>query len=65
MDVTAENLESLATPNDEDNYRATLEAEAPTDGLRKMLFGMGSLSLGELAGARMKVSSCRPFLPGR
>ncbi|WP_226477395.1 imelysin family protein [Pseudomonas sp. MWU16-30323] len=43
-------------PNVEDNYRATLEAEAPTDGLRKMLFGMGSLSLGELAGERMKVS---------
>ncbi|MDY7535048.1 imelysin family protein [Pseudomonas sp. Bout1] len=43
-------------PKVEDNYRATLEAEAPTDGLRKMLFGMGSLSLGELAGERMKVS---------
>ena len=43
-------------PNDEDNYRATLESEPATDGLRKMLFGMGSLSLGELAGERMKVS---------
>ncbi|ETK25380.1 imelysin family protein [Pseudomonas sp. FH1] len=43
-------------PNVEDNYRATLEAEPATDGLRKMLFGMGSLSLGELAGERMKVS---------
>ena len=40
-------------PNVEDNYRATLEAEPATDGLRKMLFGMGSLSLGELAGERM------------
>ncbi|EIK98076.1 hypothetical protein PMM47T1_02384 [Pseudomonas sp. M47T1] len=38
------------------NYRATLEAEPPRNGLRKMLFGMGSLSLGELAGERMKVS---------
>jgi len=39
-----------------DNYRATLEAEPAEDGLRKILFGMGSLSLGELAGERMKVS---------
>ena len=43
-------------PNVVDNYRATLQAEPGTDGLRKMLFGMGSLSLGELAGERMKVS---------
>ncbi|WP_085675109.1 MULTISPECIES: imelysin family protein [unclassified Pseudomonas] len=43
-------------PNVADNYRATLEAEPVADGLRKMLFGMGSLSLGELAGERMKVS---------
>ncbi len=39
-----------------DNYRASLEAEPATNGLRKMLFGMGSLSLGELAGERMKVA---------
>ncbi len=39
-----------------DNYRATLEAEPAENGLRKMLFGMGSLSLGELAGERMKVA---------
>jgi len=39
-----------------DNYRASLEAEPARNGLRKMLFGMGSLSLGELAGERMKVS---------
>ncbi|ANY88079.1 MULTISPECIES: imelysin family protein [Pseudomonas] len=43
-------------PNVSDNYRAKLEAEPVADGLRKMLFGMGSLSLGELAGERMKVS---------
>ncbi|WP_420233694.1 imelysin family protein [Pseudomonas sp. ABY48] len=43
-------------PNVTDNYRATLEAEPGESGLRKMLFGMGSLSLGELAGERMKVS---------
>ncbi|MDO9616264.1 MAG: imelysin family protein [Pseudomonas sp.] len=39
-----------------DNYRATLEADTAENGLRKMLFGMGSLSLGELAGERMKVA---------
>jgi len=39
-----------------DNYRATLESEPVADGLRKILFGMGSLSLGELAGERMKVA---------
>jgi putative iron-regulated protein len=39
-----------------DNYRAQLEAEPAESGLRKMLFGMGSLSLGELAGERMKVA---------
>ncbi|TBU99736.1 imelysin family protein [Stutzerimonas kirkiae] len=41
---------------DADNYRASLEAEPVENGLRKILFGMGSLSLGELAGERMKVS---------
>lgn len=39
-----------------DNYRATLESEPVDNGLRKLLFGMGSLSLGELAGERMKVA---------
>ncbi|MFD2179671.1 imelysin family protein [Veronia pacifica] len=38
------------------NYRSKLLAEPAKDGLRKMLFGMGSLSLGELAGERMKVA---------
>lgn len=38
------------------NYRASLESESAENGLRKMLFGMGSLSLGELAGERMKVA---------
>ena len=42
--------------NTPDNYRAELAAEPARNGLRKMLFGMGSLSLGELAGERMKVS---------
>lgn len=39
-----------------DNYRAELEKESGEAGIRKMLFGMGSLSLGELAGERMKVA---------
>ncbi|HSX89420.1 MAG TPA: imelysin family protein, partial [Pseudomonas sp.] len=43
-------------PNVADNYRASLQAEAAENGLCKMLFGMGSLSLGELAGERMKVA---------
>lgn len=38
-----------------DNYRAQLKANAKQT-LQKMLFGMGSLSLGELAGERMKVA---------
>ena len=38
------------------NYREQLLNESTDNGLRKMLFGMGSLSLGELAGERMKVA---------
>ena len=38
------------------NYRAELLAESSESALRKVLFGMGSLSLGELAGERMKVA---------
>ncbi|NAW86861.1 imelysin family protein [Photobacterium halotolerans] len=38
------------------NYRSELLADSADNGLRKMLFGMGSLSLGELAGERMKVA---------
>lgn len=40
---------------DSKNYRAGLAAK-PQDSLAKMLLGMGSLSLGELAGERMKVA---------
>ncbi|PJI46944.1 MAG: peptidase [Pseudomonas sp.] len=39
-----------------DNYRAKVEADTADNNLRKMFFGMGSLSLGELAGERMKVA---------
>ncbi|HGM5582871.1 TPA: imelysin family protein [Pseudomonas putida] len=58
-DLLVSDLEEMVgnwAPNVADNYRASLEAEPVNDGLRKMLFGMGSLSLGELAGERMKVS---------
>ncbi|WNK19825.1 imelysin family protein [Halomonas piscis] len=40
----------------DDNYRAELLSESDEEGLRRILFGMGSLSLGELAGERMKVA---------
>ena len=43
-------------PDVADNYRAELTAMAPSAAYQKMLFGMGSLSLGELAGERMKVA---------
>ncbi|WP_028301588.1 imelysin family protein [Oceanospirillum beijerinckii] len=43
-------------PGNNSNYRAELLADAPEQGLRKMLYGMGSLSLGELAGERIKVA---------
>ncbi|MBB6523584.1 imelysin family protein [Pseudoteredinibacter isoporae] len=39
-----------------DNYRAELLAMPAKRGLTRMLFGMGSLSLGELAGERLKVA---------
>ena len=43
-------------PGQEDNYRSGLLAENPDAAIQKMFFGMGSLSLGELAGERMKVA---------
>ncbi|TBW54312.1 peptidase [Marinobacter halodurans] len=43
-------------PGSSDNYRAELLAMEPSAAIQKMLFGMGSLSLGELAGERMKVA---------
>ncbi|WP_022962607.1 imelysin family protein [Halopseudomonas pelagia] len=42
--------------NSAGNYRAELLAMPSEDVMQKMLFGMGSLSLGELAGERMKVA---------
>jgi putative iron-regulated protein len=43
-------------PGAQDNYRAELLAADTSEVVRRMLFGMGSLSLGELAGERMKVA---------
>lgn len=43
-------------PGSSDNYRAQLTSADADEGIQKMLFGMGSLSLGELAGERMKVA---------
>ena len=39
-----------------DNYRSEFLVLEEKEGLRRMLFGMGSLALGELAGERMKVA---------
>ena len=49
-------MEQQWSTQQSDNYRQTLVNEDAENGLRKMLFGMGSLSLGELAGERMKVA---------
>ncbi|MBU5693888.1 imelysin family protein, partial [Vibrio cholerae] len=49
-------MEKQWASGEKDNYRQQLLSESAENGLRKMLFGMGSLSLGELAGERMKVA---------
>ncbi|NIB39898.1 peptidase [Pseudomaricurvus alkylphenolicus] len=43
-------------PEGQDNYRQQLLQLPATEGLIRMLFGMGSLALGELAGERLKVA---------
>ena len=55
VDDLAEMTAQWASGNP-DNYRTQLLAESTEKGLRKAFFGMGSLSLGELAGERMKVA---------
>ena len=58
-DLLVSDLEEMVgnwKPSVPDNYRASLENDPADAGLRKMFFGMGSLSLGELAGERMKVA---------
>ncbi|RJX68372.1 peptidase [Vibrio sinensis] len=49
-------MEKQWSPEQTGNYREELLNDSADNGLRKMLFGMGSLSLGELAGERMKVA---------
>ncbi|EGU37700.1 hypothetical protein VII00023_07149 [Vibrio ichthyoenteri ATCC 700023] len=49
-------MEQQWSADQKGNYREELLNESAENGLRKMLFGMGSLSLGELAGERMKVA---------
>ncbi|MCL9780237.1 peptidase [Vibrio sp. S4M6] len=49
-------MEGQWSANSKNNYRQTLLNESAEKGLRRILFGMGSLSLGELAGERMKVA---------
>lgn len=59
LDLLITDLEYMTQqwqPGVEDNYRSELLSEPVEQGFRKMLFGMGSLSLGELAGERMKVA---------
>ncbi|MCQ4242310.1 imelysin family protein [Stutzerimonas stutzeri] len=58
-DLLVSDLEKMVgewAPGTAGNYRTSLESESGENGLRKMFFGMGSLSLGELAGERMKVA---------
>ncbi|WP_044362156.1 imelysin family protein [Vibrio fluvialis] len=49
-------MEKQWSDKEKGNYREQLLADSAQNGLRKMMFGMGSLSLGELAGERMKVA---------
>ena len=58
-DLLVDDLEWMVAqwaPGTSDNYRAQLTSANADEGIQKMLFGMGSLSLGELAGERMKVA---------
>lgn len=47
---------SAAWAPDEENYRASFEAQEPREGLRLVLLGMGSLAGPELAGQRIRVA---------
>ncbi|MCW9011488.1 imelysin family protein [Marinobacter sp.] len=58
-DLLVDDLEWMVAqwaPGTSDNYRSQLTSANADEGIQKMLFGMGSLSLGELAGERMKVA---------
>jgi putative iron-regulated protein len=57
VDLLVEDLEYMVSQwAPEGDYRAELTNEEPSNVLNKMLFGMGSLALGELAGERIKVA---------
>jgi len=57
-DLLVEDLETMVNDwaPEQDNYRKAFLALDENEGLRRMLFGMGSLSLGELAGERINVA---------
>ena len=57
-DLLVADLQTMADDwaDAKDNYRKTFLALDEKEAMRRMLFGMGSLSLGELAGERMNVA---------
>ncbi|WP_020558537.1 imelysin family protein [Thiofilum flexile] len=57
-DLLVQDLETMVKDwaPDQDNYRKTFLALDEKEAMRRVLFGMGSLSLGELAGQRMNVA---------
>lgn len=57
-DLLVADLQTMADDwaSGKDNYRKTFLSLGEDEALRRMLFGMGSLSLGELAGERMNVA---------
>lgn len=57
-DLLVADLQSMADDwaDGKDNYRKAFLSLEETEALRRMFFGMGSLSLGELAGERMNVA---------
>ncbi len=59
IDLLISDLEDMVAqwaPGKSNNYQATFVALPTEEALTKILYGMGSLSLGELAGERMKVA---------
>ncbi|WP_050987999.1 imelysin family protein [Thiothrix nivea] len=57
-DLLVADLQTMADDwaDSKDNYRQAFLSLPENEALRRMLFGMGSLSLGELAGERMNVA---------
>lgn len=59
VDLLIDDLDDMVSqwaPNDSQNYRASFLALKADSALTRILYGMGSLSLGELAGERLKVA---------